>query len=410
MSSRSRREREVPVNRAEAPIRIPSGAFSSRREALSELLLEADVDAWIAYGDDGAVAGPGHVRYLTDLEPHFEPILVLRRSSGEELLVVGPETFGFAAVNDRGAIGQVIVADFLGHSAEEYPTIELVDGVQAIRSFLAGVKRLGLVGWDRVPHTLNDELAPALRGEGRSAVDADPAAYRLRAVKSPEEHRVMDTAFQIALAGIRAAAGAIRPGLTERQVVAEVEAEMRRAGAEGFGIDTMVASGVANTQPIIARSTHRVIESGDLVTVTVAPRYEGYHAAMGRPFLLGPQAAVEHALGVAREAQRRCAEAVRVEHLGWEAEEVARRVVAEGSTGAEYPYVGIASMGTIEFEPPIFASTSGELIREGMALSIDIPLFHAPWGGFRIEDGFVVGASGASPRIPGYQDIVPLHL
>ena len=30
-----------------------------------------------------------------------------------------------------------------------------------------------------------------------------------------------------------------------------------------------------------------------------------------------------------------------------------------------------------------------------MVISIDIPLFNAPWGGLRIEDGFLITRNGA---------------
>ena len=58
------------------------------------------------------------------------------------------------------------------------------------------------------------------------------------------------------------------------------------------------------------------------------------------------------------------------------------RQVLEGSdTGADLPYVPIHSVGMIEFEPPIFLSSSEVTIADGMALSIDAALFHGPWGG-----------------------------
>jgi hypothetical protein len=56
------------------------------------------------------------------------------------------------------------------------------------------------------------------------------------------------------------------------------------------------------------------------------------------------------------------------------------------------------------------ASYSDDIIREGMALSIDIPLFHAAWGGFRIGDGFSISRGKAQPRFPDYQNLVPLLL
>ena len=91
-------------------------------------------------------------------------------------------------------------------------------------------------------------------------VDVEDALCDLRAQKSPAEIAVIRTAYKIAEAGFQAAVDAIRPGVTERAVAAEIEAAMRRAGAEGTGIDTIVASG-PNTRPILARSTFRPIGS-----------------------------------------------------------------------------------------------------------------------------------------------------
>jgi Xaa-Pro aminopeptidase len=52
-------------------------------------------------------------------------------------------------------------------------------------------------------------------------------------------------------------------------------------------------------------------------------------------------------------------------------------------------------VGLIEFEPPIFGPSSAATLEEGMVVSIDIPVFNAPWGGLRVEDGFLVTATGA---------------
>jgi Xaa-Pro aminopeptidase len=389
---------------------IPDAEFGMRRAALSQALLAQDIEAWIAFGDDGAVAGPSHIRYLTDIPPHFEPVLLLRRGDGAELLITGPETFGYAAVVRRPGIENAIASMLLGHPSEEYPTSHLVDGIDAIAAFLHGTRSVGLLGWERIPFGLGQELVSTLGSGGRRMVPADDLAFGLRAIKTPAEQAVIDEAYRIACAGLHAAASAIRPGVSERSVAAAAEAAMRREGAEGFGIDTMVASGLQNTQPIIARSTHRIIQRDDLVAVTVAPRYEGYHGAMARPFLLQPAPELERIIAVAGDAQTGCLEAMRIGHLGWEAESVARAVVAEGHTGAEFPYVGVHSIGVVEFEPPIFASHSPVLIQPGMALSIDIPLYHAPWGGFRIEDGFVVEATTVRPRIAGYRTALPVVL
>jgi Xaa-Pro aminopeptidase len=400
----------MQTNSNRAAIAIPDGDFATRRKALSDALHARGIDAWIAFGDDGACAGPSHIRYLLDLEPHFEPVILLRRADGGELVVTGPETLGYEMVVRRPGIDRVIAASFLGHASEEYPTITLEDGAGEIASFLKGIDRLGLIGCERMPHSFFLEIADALQAGGRKTVNVDDVAFELRAIKTEAEQLVIDEAYRIAKAGLLAAAAEIKAGVSERFIAAIAEAAMRREGAEGFGIDTMVASGVANTQPIIARSSHRTIEAGDLVTVTVAPRYEGYHAALARPFLLERNPELERIVSVARDAQKRCEDALTAGTRGFDAEKLARQTVAAGNTRSSFPYVGLHSIGAVEFEPPIFASHSVETIQPGMALSIDIPMYHAPWGGLRIEDGFQIDAKGAQPRFADYQNMVPLIL
>ena len=78
-------------------------------------------------------------------------------------------------------------------------------------------------------------------------------------------------------------------------------------------------------------------------------------------------------------------------------EAIGRKVVAEGHLAEYFLYSGVHSVGVIEFEPPIFGPSSAAHLEEDMVLSIDIPLFNAPWGGLRIEDGYLITADGADP-------------
>ena len=189
----------------------------------------------------------------------------------------------------------------------------------------------------------------------------------------------------------------IKPGVTEREVAAEIDAAMRRAGSEGTGIDTIVASG-PNSRPILARSTFRPIETNDMVLLTIAPRYEGYHAAIGRAVLVGDvKPEIKHALDVAIQAQQACFAALRPGVEGREVEAIGRRIVAEGNLGQYFLYSGVHSVGVIEFEPPIFGPSSPAIVEEDMVLSIDIPMFNAPWGGLRVESGYLITADGAEP-------------
>jgi Xaa-Pro aminopeptidase len=172
---------------------------------------------------------------------------------------------------------------------------------------------------------------------------------------------------------------------------------MRRAGAEGTGIDTIVASG-PNTRPILARSTFRRIEANDLVLLTIAPRYEGYHAAIGRVVLVGdPGPEISRALEIAIQAQQACSHALRPGIEGRQVEAIGRQIVTDGNLGQYFLYSGVHSVGVIEFEPPIFGPSSPAILKKDMVISIDIPMFYTPWGGLRIENGYLITASGAEP-------------
>ncbi|MBI4550745.1 MAG: hypothetical protein HY710_00610, partial [Candidatus Latescibacteria bacterium] len=50
----------------------------------------------------------------------------------------------------------------------------------------------------------------------------------------------------------------------------------------------------------------------------------------------------------------------------------------------------VHSVGVIEFKPPIFGPSSQARLKPDMIISVDIPLFNAPWDGLCIEDGYLI--------------------
>ena len=392
---------------------IPDRELAARPAALGRALAQAGFDGWVAFGDDRAVAGADHVRYLTDFAPHFEPVLLAGRAGEPSVVMLtGPESVGYAAVvTERAAVERIAAIEEFAHPDEEYPTIAISSGLETLRGLFAGARRIAVLGGAAIGAPVWQRAIAPLAQDGREVAAGDDVAYSVRAVKTEAEHAVIAEAYRIARLGLEQAARVLAPGVSERHVAAAAEAVMRDAGAEGFGIDTMVASGVANTAPILARSTFRTIGSDDMVTVTLAPRYEGYHAALARAFLFRPDARLESAIDVARRGQRAALGQLVAGRVGRAAAAALREVIETAGTGAELPYVPVHSIGLIEFEPPIFVSSSAARIEAGMALSIDSALFHGSWGGLRLEDGFSIDADGRPrPRFPDYEQIVPVLL
>lgn len=373
---------------------IPSDEYPHRWRRVQALMEAERLDLVFAYGNDRAVFGPAHVRWLADIPVHFEPMAVVVPLAGDPVVVCGPESDQYAL--RVGRVPDVRVLREFTHPDEDYPfsRIEtLADVVAGLSGPARSIRRLGIAGQGLLDVATAAALEAAL--PGATWVDVEHAMCGLRARKSPAEIEVIRHAYRLAAAGLAAAVAAIHPGATESAVAAEAEAAMRRAGAEGTGIDTIVASG-PNARPILGRATFRGIERDDLVVLTMAPRYQGYHGAIGRPVLVGePGREARAALDAARRAQDACSVLIRPGIEGREVEAAGRLVMEAAGLGPNFLYSGIHSVGVIEFEPPIFGPSSTGTLEDGMVLSVDIPCFNAPWGGLRVEDGFLVTATGA---------------
>lgn len=372
---------------------IPVSEYPERWRKVQELMAEQGLDLLIAYADDRATFGPAHARWLANFPVHFEPVCILMPARGDPVMLVGPESDQYAL--RTGQIGDVrILAEFT-HPNEDYPFTRiqgLSDILAEIGQDFSMVRRIGLGGRGLIGADVLAALQVAL--PDAQWIDMENALCELRAQKSPAEVEVIRYAYKIAEAGFQAAVETIEDGVTEREVAAEIESAMRRAGAEGTGIDTIVASG-PNTRPILARSTFRPIAANDAVLLTIAPRYEGYHAAIGRLVLVGdPGQEIRRALEVAIQAQEACFRALRVGVEGRKVEAIGRQVATAANLSQYFLYSGVHSVGVIEFEPPIFVPDSPAVLKENMVISVDIPMFNAPWGGLRIEDGYLMTASG----------------
>lgn len=373
---------------------IPAEEYPERWSRVQNLMAREALDLLVAYADDRAVFGPAHARWLANFPVHFEPVCVLLFRQGPPVMLCGPETREYALV--VGRISDVRILREFTHPNEDYPysTIQsLLEIVAEAIPDVNAIRRIGLAGRGLMSAELLRSLEAAFPHS--EWVDKENAMCDVRARKSPAELAVIRYAYQIAETGLAAAIQAIRPGATERAVAAEIETAMRRMGAEGTGIDTIVACG-PNSRPILARSTFREIQTNDLVLLTIAPRYEGYHAAIGRPVLVGdPGDEIRRAVEVAYRAQEACFQAMRPGIEGRAVEAIGRRIVEDAKLGPYFLYSGVHSVGVIEFEPPIFGPSSPALFEPDMVISVDIPLFDAPWGGLRIEDGFVITENGA---------------
>lgn len=373
--------------------RIPREEYKQRWEKAKEIMKARGAEALLVYADDHFTYGSAYARYYSDFPVAFEPILILFRQQGDPILLTGPESDGFASLTS--SIQDIRVLKEFANESEDYPFSdprplkEIMDTTVG-----SGIKKLGLAGMELMTAGIYKAICKAF--PDTELIEMDMELGESRGVKSENELAVIRYAYKIAEAGMKAAIEAIKPGVTEREVAAKAEYAMRMMGAEGTGIDTIIASG-ENTRPILAKTRLREIQENDTVIVTLAPRYEGYHAAIGRTIFVGnPDERIVKAVEAEVRAQAACEAELKAGAVGSKVEAIGRKVMDEAGYGKNFLYSGLHSVGVVEFEPPIFGPSSQSVLEDNMVISIDIPLFEADGFGARTEDGFLI--SGDKPE------------
>ena len=126
----------------------------------------------------------------------------------------------------------------------------------------------------------------AFAGAGMTIADGTDLIRELRWIKSPAEIACLEEAARITDIGRQAARDAIRPGVTELDVQAEMNYAMGKAGGEAAGLVLPVTSG-AKANCGHAMPGRRVIQAGEQVNLDISGVYNRYHANAGRSFYVG---------------------------------------------------------------------------------------------------------------------------
>ena len=97
----------------------------------------------------------------------------------------------------------------------------------------------------------------------------------------------MRTAVIIAQKALKATLPAIQPGVTEKQVAAELSIQLLRAGSEPELAYTPIVSGGPNSANPHASPSDRPLQPGDLLVIDWGAMYEGYVSDLTRTFAIG---------------------------------------------------------------------------------------------------------------------------
>lgn len=232
-------------------------------------------------------------------------------------------------------------------------------------------------------------------------VDIAPVMDELRMIKDEKELELMQRACHIAEVGMEAAARALKPGITENRVAAEIEYAMRKAGGHGTATPVFVNSGIRSGW-LHGMATDKVIEEGELIVIDLVPRYLGYCANLCRTFVIGePTPKQVELYETYQQAQKAAADSLKPGIQNRRIDDVAKAVFDAAGYG-DYFVFGISHSIGLMFEetpmPTIHPAHSSVRLKTGMTLTVGHSVLSVPgYGGVRLEDTYYLSDTGASP-------------
>ncbi|MGH3298855.1 MAG: M24 family metallopeptidase [Trebonia sp.] len=189
------------------------------------------------------------------------------------------------------------VTAFLGNAADEQAvrrsgwvtdvrTVDLPDSREiaaVIAAATPGGGRIGVTQLELMPRAVLGPLREALPGS--ELVNATRMMDLVRLVKSDWELEQMRRAGVVCSAGWDAFVAAVKPGVREYEIVAEVEAQIKSMGAQDNFM--LMASGRDEVRGMTPPG-NRQLQVGDMVRTELTPSLDGYYAQICRSVVLGP--------------------------------------------------------------------------------------------------------------------------
>jgi Xaa-Pro aminopeptidase len=356
-------------------------AFTSRRKILRKRMAGRALDALL-------VTHPANWYYLTGFTGESGALVL--DGSGTTLITDGrftvqarQETSGVRVVLQHGAV------------------------MPSAGEFLKGAG--GTIGYD-ASHLTVAEFKAAKQAAGARKVwkDASGLVEGLRTKKDPQELAQMREAASLAVRIVERAARLVKPGVTERELAAEIEYQMRRAGASGPAFETIVAFGERSAFPH-ARPTAKKLRKNELVVLDLGAILGHYCSDITRTFFCGraPERIRRWYQGV-REAQEAAVAAVRAGVTCGEVDATARRVLSGYRLGHYFVHSTGHGLGLEVHENPRVAKGQTQRLEPGNVITVEPGVYVEGIGGIRIEDDVAVHEQSSEVLTRLTRDLIEL--
>lgn len=331
----------------------------------------------------------------------------LRRRGLAAMLVTSPVDVGYLSGftgEDSWLIvtggGATLVTDsrFTEQAEVDCAGISIVVRKRAMIEAVGGLlrrKHIRKVGFDpgNVTVAVRSKLARAAKKVRLTEVPEVVASLRAR--KDESELRAIRRAVEVAEEAWASLRRAVRPGMSERRLAAELDHQMRLAGAEGPAFGTICGIDASGAMPH-ARPGDRRLRRGSVVVVDFGARVGGYVCDLTRVLFAGriPPLA-RKVYETVLEAQLAGIAAMRPGALLKDVDAAVRGVIDAAGWGKHFQHGTGHGIGREVHERPGLSPLAGEgRLEQGMVVTVEPGVYLRGRFGIRIEDDVLVTRSG----------------
>ncbi len=216
----------------------------------------------------------------------------------------------------------------------------------------------------------------------------------LRMVKTDAELEVMKKAENICCRAFKRILDFIKPGISEKNLAAELEYYIRQEGGDGFAFETIAISGTRCSLPHGVPS-EKLIQKGDFITMDFGAVVNGYCSDMTRTVIVGKASEGQRKIyNIVKTAQQTGLDCIQAGVLGKEADKAARDVIEKAGYGEYFRHSLGHGVGLLVHEQPNLSPKSEITLEENMVVTCEPGIYIPEFGGVRIEDMVCVKNGG----------------
>ncbi|GGC96937.1 putative dipeptidase YkvY [Thalassobacillus devorans] len=216
----------------------------------------------------------------------------------------------------------------------------------------------------------------------------------MRVIKDASEVEIIRRAAALADYGVKVGTESLQIGITEMEVLAKIEYELKKKGVREMSFSTMVLFGEKSGHPHGAPGDRR-LEKGDFVLFDLGVVLEGYASDITRTFIYQSASDQQREIyDTVLKAQKASLEISKPGTRIGDLDQTARDIIEAAGYGDKFPHRIGHGMGINVHEFPSMSHLNDGQLKEGMVYTIEPGIYDPAIGGVRIEDDVLVTDEG----------------